>query len=573
MKKKFILSLCFTVFGMGLFSIAYGVSSYKTQFNNFYAAKGIVTAGSAIDQCLLCHTTNTGANASNLNSYGNAYASSYNFGTIESQDSDGDGSNNLAEITAKTFPGDPNSRPTGGADTTKPTVSAFTIPATSTTLAVSITSLTATDNIGVTGYRVTESATAPLASAAGWTAARPASYTFATAGAKTLYAWAKDAAGNVSLSRSASVTITLPPTADTTKPTVSAFTIPATSTTLAIPITSLTATDNVGVTGYMVTELATAPTASAAGWTAAAPSSYTFGTAGAKTLRAWAKDAAGNVSLSRSALVRITLPSGTDTVKPTVSAFTIPATSTTLAVPITSLAATDNVGVTGYMVKESLTAPAASAAGWSAAAPMSYTFATAGLKTLRAWVKDAAGNVSLARAALVTIKVSTPPPSPGTLPDMTNWVGKWFKITERNTGYYIRNSALAIDRSSVVAYLKIWDWDSSQKIFHVDRYEYDAATSQWFSEPIDLNYVSGSQQAFLCWYQTTDNATQNMIGFTVLFQELGANWRTLKTLGGYYVASGEDSAGSSVNYIGGLTINGSEVSISIVPVPSSLILR
>ncbi len=363
---------------MGVFSVAYGVSSYKTQFNNFYAAKGIVTAGSAIDQCLLCHTTNTGANASNVNSYGNAYASSYNFGTIESLDSDGDGFNNLAEITAKTFPGDPNSRPTGGgADTTRPTVSAFTIPATSTTLAVTITSFTATDNVGVTGYMVTESATAPLASAAGWSATKPASYTFASAGAKTLYAWAK----------------------------------------------------------------------------------------------------------------------------------------------------------------------------------------------------DAAGNVSLARAALVTITASNPPPGSGASMDMTNWVGKWFKVTERDTGYSVKNSALAMDSSSVVAYLKIWDWDPSQNIFHVDRYEFDAATNQWFSEPMDLNYISGSQQAFLCQYQVTNNATQNMIGFTVLIQEVRANRSTLRTLGGYYVASGEDTAGSSVNYVGGLTITGSEVPISSVPVPSSSILR
>jgi len=135
---------------------------------------------------------------------------------------------------------------------------------------------------------------------------------------------------------------------------------------------------------------------------------------------------------------------------------------------------------------------------------------------------------------------------------------------------------LAIDRSSVVAYLKIWDWDSAQKIFHVDRYEYDAARSQWFSEPMDLNYISGTQQAFLCRYQVTDNETQNMMGFTVLIRQLrqlGVMRTTLKTLGGYYVASGEDTAGSSVNYVGGLSIRGSEVPISTVPVPSSIVLR
>lgn len=98
---------------------------------------------------------------------------------------------------------------TGSPDTVAPTVTSFTIPASASTLAVAIASLTATDNVAVTGYLVNESATKPLASAAGWTANAPASYTFASAGSKTLYAWARDAAGNVSSARSASVVITL----------------------------------------------------------------------------------------------------------------------------------------------------------------------------------------------------------------------------------------------------------------------------------------------------------------------------------------------------------------------------
>jgi hypothetical protein len=93
-------------------------------------------------------------------------------------------------------------------DTTAPTVTSFSIPATSSSLTVSITSFAATDNVGVTGYTATESSTAPAAGAAGWSATAPAGYTFAAEGAKTLYGWAKDAAGNVSASRSATTTIT-----------------------------------------------------------------------------------------------------------------------------------------------------------------------------------------------------------------------------------------------------------------------------------------------------------------------------------------------------------------------------
>jgi hypothetical protein len=189
------------------------------------------------------------------------------------------------------------------ADTTPPAVTAFSVPATATTLTVPITSFTATDNVAVTGYLVNESATVPAASASGWISIAPAGYTFATAGSKTLYAWAKDAAGNVSTSMSANITVTF---SDTLPPTITAFSVPATSTTLSVPITSFTATDNVGVTGYLVNESATAPAASASGWTSTAPAIYTFATAGSKTLYAWAKDAAGNVSASMSATVTVT---------------------------------------------------------------------------------------------------------------------------------------------------------------------------------------------------------------------------------------------------------------------------
>ncbi|MBU0675266.1 MAG: PKD domain-containing protein [Proteobacteria bacterium] len=98
---------------------------------------------------------------------------------------------------------------TGTTGISSPTVSTFTIPATSSSLTVSITQFTATDAVGVSGYTVTESSTAPLASASGWTAYAPTSYTFASEGNKTLYAWAKNAAGLVSTSKSASIVITL----------------------------------------------------------------------------------------------------------------------------------------------------------------------------------------------------------------------------------------------------------------------------------------------------------------------------------------------------------------------------
>ncbi|MDD2735673.1 MAG: hypothetical protein PHF56_17185, partial [Desulfuromonadaceae bacterium] len=139
-----------------------------------------------------------------------------------------------------------------------------------------------------------------------------ASFTFASAGTKTAYAWAKDAAGNVSASRAATTTITL---ADTTAPLLGSFSLPVTAASLTVPVSGLTASDSIGVTGYLITESATAPAASASGWSASAPASFTFASAGTKTAYAWAKDAAGNVSASRAATTTITLA---DTTAPTI---------------------------------------------------------------------------------------------------------------------------------------------------------------------------------------------------------------------------------------------------------------
>ncbi|MDD2898196.1 MAG: Ig-like domain-containing protein [Desulfuromonadaceae bacterium] len=119
-----------------------------------------------------------------------------------------------------------------------------------------------------------------------------------------IIAKAYDAAGNIAQSSQVSITV------DNAAPIVSSFSVPATSTSLTVAVSGFSASDNRGVTGYMLTESAVPPTAGSAGWSATAPTSYTFSSEGTKTLYAWAKDSVGNVSASRSASVTVTLPSG-----------------------------------------------------------------------------------------------------------------------------------------------------------------------------------------------------------------------------------------------------------------------
>jgi hypothetical protein len=94
-------------------------------------------------------------------------------------------------------------------DIAKPVVTSFVIPETSSSLNIPVIAFSATDNIAVTGYKILETPTPPLADDAGWSAFAPESYTFATKGTKMLYAWAKDAAGNVSVRMSDQVVISV----------------------------------------------------------------------------------------------------------------------------------------------------------------------------------------------------------------------------------------------------------------------------------------------------------------------------------------------------------------------------
>lgn len=120
-----------------------------------------------------------------------------------------------ASLTACLSDGNSDNKPTEStADTAAPVVSAFSLPTTANSLTVGVGTLTAADNIGVTGYMITTSNTPPLPSASGWSTTAPSSFTFPSNGSQTAYAWARDASGNVSASRSAQITITTASAAD-----------------------------------------------------------------------------------------------------------------------------------------------------------------------------------------------------------------------------------------------------------------------------------------------------------------------------------------------------------------------
>lgn len=279
-------------------------------------------------------------------------------------------------------------------DTTLPTTNIIS-PASDATVSGSITVVaTATDNVGISHVEFYQDSVLRAA-----VNTPPYSYNLDTTtlanGSHTLSAKAYDAAGNSSL-YSETVIVS---NGDVVLPTVT-LTSPASNSILSGFVTiSASAVDSIGVTKveiYIGKNLLLS--------TSTAPYNYVLNTNywgnGSYTVTAKAYDAAGNVAIDS---VVITIFN--DITAPTISVFALPTTASTQTVPITSLSATDNVAVTGYMLTESSTVPDKAASGWSATAPSSYTFATTGTKTLYAWAKDAAGNVSAAKTATTVISL------------------------------------------------------------------------------------------------------------------------------------------------------------------------
>lgn len=266
-------------------------------------------------------------------------------------------------------------------DIAPPVIASFTIPATSPSRTVPI-SLIVTDDNNVVAYSLSETNDPGV-----WVTTKPTEYTFATQGDKSLFAFAKDATGNVSTAAARNTTITV---TDFQAPVISVFSIPASSGVLTVPVT-LTVTDDVAVVKYSLSE-----TSTPANWVTSLPIEYTFSSAGSKTLYAFAKDVAGNVSAPVFASVSIVFP---DNTAPVITTFAIPVTSQSLTVPVT-LIATDAIGVTSYSLNETNN-PAA----WVTEAPISYTFAYEGNRTLYAFAKDLAGNLSVVATAQCLINV------------------------------------------------------------------------------------------------------------------------------------------------------------------------
>ena len=131
---------------------------------------------------------------------------------------------------------------------------------------------------------------------------------------------------------------------------------------------------------------------------------------------------------------KATVMAAFDQTPPTVTAFTATSPTNKLDIPITAFTASDDVGVTGYMITASSAAPLSTDPNWLASAPATYHVAGDGTYTLYPWAKDAAGNVSAVYGspAVVTVNTTTPvlvSPASGSKVSTFRPAFKWLAVT------------------------------------------------------------------------------------------------------------------------------------------------
>ncbi|MEO8483553.1 MAG: Ig-like domain-containing protein [Acidobacteriota bacterium] len=284
-------------------------------------------------------------------------------------------------------------------DRTAPSVSVTTPSAGATVSGTTAVTAAASDNVGVIGVQFTVDG----ANLGGEVTSSPYGVVWNTGGVSNgshaLRAIARDAAGN--RTTSAVVTVAVSNVVDSTAPTVS-LSAPAAGATLTGTTTlSATASDNIGVAGVRFTidgtTVGVEDTSSpfSISWNSASVSS------GQHTVRAVARDAAGNTQTS--AARTVTVANLTDTAAPSVS-ITAPAGGTTLSGAVSvSASASDNTGVIGVQFKldgtnfgsEDLTSPYV--VSW----PTNLT--VNGTHTLTATARDAAGNTRTSSSVSVIV--------------------------------------------------------------------------------------------------------------------------------------------------------------------------
>ena len=266
------------------------------------------------------------------------------------------------------------------------------------------------------------------------------------------------------------------PSVDTTAPSTPTGLTGAAAGSTGANLSWSASTDNVGVTGYIVrrngVQIATPATTSYADTGLSPATTYSYTVA--------ARDAAGNISPD-STSVSVTTASVADTTAPSTPTGLTGAAAGSTGANLSWSASTDNVGVTGYIVRRN---------GVQVATPATTTYADTGLSAATTYsytvsARDAAGNISPNSAS---VSVTTPPPPPSNSASLT-----WDSVTAPTlSGYrvyfgtapgtYLQSLGQGISVGNVTAYTIAGLASGSQYYFAVTAFDTLGAESPYSNE-------------------------------------------------------------------------------------------
>ena len=312
-----------------------------------------------------------------------------------------------------------------GTDTTLPSApSGLTATVVSATQ-INLSWTAATDNVGVTGYKVERCQGASCTAFAQISTPTTTTYSDTGLTASTSYSYrvrATDAGANLGPYSISSSATTSASGGDTTPPTAPAGLTTTSISSSQINLSWTASTDNVGVTGYRVERCAGASCTTFA--QIATPTATTYSDTGlaastSYSYRVRATDAAGNLSTYSGTSTASTLAAG-DTIPPTAPTSPAAVAASSTQINLSWTASTDNIGVTGYRVERCAGVSCTTFA--QIATPTGTTYSDTGLTSstsysYRVRAADAAGNLSAysSTASAVTTADTTAPTAPTAL--------------------------------------------------------------------------------------------------------------------------------------------------------------
>jgi len=276
--------------------------------------------------------------------------------------------------------------------------------------------LTATDNIGVSGYYISNSSQMPMATDSGWIGVNEttnlskniSAYSYSTY--TNYYLWYKDSSGN--LSTRTNIYISSKNT-DYSNPSISSLYVSDNGNYSENVIVSITATDNCGINAYYLSTDSSPPSSpSSSSWISVDQTKnlsieveFNFNSVSSDNyVYAWVKDTSNRKSSYLSSIYRvpIMINSGAD--------------YTNLTSVSISLAKDDSSYITGYYLSESSSAPPISSSGWLTVSnttsfnkTISHSFSNSpGTKTIYAWFRNALGVVSSSYSDSIIYETTAP---------------------------------------------------------------------------------------------------------------------------------------------------------------------